>query len=43
VAQAVMKGMAEDRFEIVVGMATNLVSDSRAKFEQIFQSMNARG
>lgn len=42
VAQAVMKGMAEDRFEIAVGMATNLVSGSRANFEQIFQSMNAR-
>jgi uncharacterized oxidoreductase len=42
VAQAVMKGMAEDRFEIAVGMATNLVSGSRANFEQIFQSMNSR-
>jgi len=42
VAQAVLKGMSEDRFEIAVGMATNLIAGSRANFDQIFQSMNGR-
>ncbi len=42
VAQAVLAGMAEDRFEIAVGMATNLVAGSRGNFEQIFASMNSR-
>jgi uncharacterized oxidoreductase len=41
VAQAVLQGMGEDRFEIPVGMATNLVSGSRTDFDQLFQSMNA--
>lgn len=42
VAEAVMKGMAEDRYEIPVGMAVNLMAGSRANFAQIFQSMNGR-
>ncbi len=42
VAKAVMEAMAGDRFEIAVGIAANLVSGSRASFEQVFQSMNAR-
>jgi len=42
VTQAVLAGMAEDQFEIAVGMATKLISGSRGNFEQIFQSMNAR-
>jgi uncharacterized oxidoreductase len=41
VADAVMKGMAEDRLEIPVGMAANLVAGSRANFDQIFKNMNA--
>jgi uncharacterized oxidoreductase len=41
VAQAVMKAMAEDRFEIAVGMAVNLISGSGTNFEQLFKSMNA--
>ena len=41
VADAVMKGLAEDRFEIPVGTAANLVTGSRANFDQIFQNMNA--
>jgi uncharacterized oxidoreductase len=42
VAAAVMKGMAEERLEIAVGMAANLVAGSKANFEQLFQSLNAR-
>lgn len=42
VADAVMKGMGEDRLEIPVGMAANLMAGSRANFDQIFQNMNAR-
>jgi uncharacterized oxidoreductase len=42
VAEAVMQGLAEDRPEIAVGQAANLVAGSRANFEQIFQSMNRR-
>jgi uncharacterized oxidoreductase len=40
VADAVMKALNEDRFEIPVGMAANLVAGSRASFDQIFQNMN---
>jgi uncharacterized oxidoreductase len=42
VAAAVMKGMAEERLEIAVGMAANLVAGSKANFERLFQSLNAR-
>jgi uncharacterized oxidoreductase len=42
VVTAVMTGMAEDRLEIAVGMAANLVAGSKTNFEQIFKSMNAR-
>jgi uncharacterized oxidoreductase len=42
VAEAVMKGMGEDRLEIPVGKAANLMAESRANFDQIFQNMNAR-
>jgi uncharacterized oxidoreductase len=41
VADAVVKGLTEDRFEILVGIAANLVAGSRANFDQIFQNMNA--
>lgn len=41
VADAVMKGVTEDQFEIPVGMAANLVTGSRANFDQIFRNMNA--
>lgn len=41
VADAVMKGVAADQYEIPVGMAANLVAGSRANFDQIFQNMNA--
>jgi uncharacterized oxidoreductase len=41
VADAVMKGMAEDLLEIAVGMAANLVAGSRANFDQTFKNMNA--
>jgi uncharacterized oxidoreductase len=42
VAAAVMKAMSEDRLEIAVGMATNLITASKTNFEQMFQTMNAR-
>jgi uncharacterized oxidoreductase len=41
VADAVMKGLTEDQFEIPVGTAANLVAGSRANFDQIFKNMNA--
>ena len=41
VAQEVLKAMGEDRFEIAVGMATNLVNGSKISFDQIFQRMNS--
>jgi len=42
VAAAVMKGMAEERPEIAVGLAANLIAGSRTDFDRLFQSMNAR-
>jgi len=41
VADAVIKGLTDERFEIPVGTAANLVAGSRASFDQIFQNMNA--
>lgn len=42
VATAVMNGMAENRLEIAIGMAANLVAGSKTNFEKIFHSLNAR-
>lgn len=37
----VMKGLEEDRPEIAIGMAANLIAGSKANFEAIFQRMNS--
>ena len=40
VADAVINGMSEDKFEIAVGMAGNLMAGSRTNFDEIFRRMN---
>jgi uncharacterized oxidoreductase len=40
VAQAVMEGMAADRYEIAVGTATGIIKASRENFDLMFQRMN---
>jgi uncharacterized oxidoreductase len=42
VAAAVMTAMSEDRLEIAIGMAANLVAGSKGNFDQLFQTMNSR-
>ncbi len=42
VSKALLQGMAEDRVEIPVGAAANLVAGSRTNFDQVFQGMNSR-
>jgi len=40
VAKATIEGLEKDEFEIVVGMAQNLVMRSRNNPEQIFRAIN---
>jgi uncharacterized oxidoreductase len=40
VAQAALKGLAEDQYEIAVGQAQKLVDGARTNFEQIFKHLN---
>lgn len=42
VAAAFMEGFAEDRYDIPVAGAANLVDASRRDFDRVFESMNAR-